>query len=96
MYLLTEITELPTMWPRPKDDAPDQKVAVKADDSWIGRPEHVQGRGEGAEGDRHDRRGMRVEHVSAVQGEAQEGLPVGHRKSTAPSARSSKWERVEV
>ena len=40
--------------PRPKDDAPDHKVAVKSDDSWIGWSEHVQGRGAGSEGDGHD------------------------------------------
>ena len=71
--------------PRPKDD-----------DSWIGRPEHVQGRGVGSEGDGHERRGMPVEPEAAVQEQAQEALPVRRRKSTAPSARSSRWDRVEV
>ena len=82
--------------PRPKDDASNRKAAVKSDDSWIGRPEHVQGRGKEAEGDGHDRRGMRVEHDSAVQGEAQEGVGVRRHKSTASSARSSRWDRAEV
>ena len=82
--------------PRPKDDASNRKAAVKSDDSWIGRPEHVQGRGAGSEGDRHERRGMRVEPEVAEQGQAQEGVGVRRRKSTAPSARSSRWDRVEV
>ena len=88
--------------PRPKDDAPDHQVpvsrpsSVKADDSWIGRPEQVLGRRNGAEGDRHSRQGMRVEPEATVQGQVQEGLPARHRKTTAPSARSSRWNRVEV